>query len=811
MKSKFRNIFFSNAMHYSKKISISYLGALLKSSLIPLELCDRYIPNQAKIVDMGCGEGMFSNSLARLLPQSEIYGVDLDAKKIRQAQSCKLPNVSFQEGAAEQFSFKGADVVIFNDILHHNSYKKQEVLVSHASAIMARGGLLILKEVDSEDRVDKLLTKFFDAKLYPDDPLNFRDVKSWITLLEAHNFEVLTVEVVKHPWIASRTVLIARKSSPPVCYVAGIEPTTFVGYDNKKSNVFLTGATGFIGHHMSLALIENGLNGEKVNLILLVRNPIRLDQTLKEKAIVIKADLLSLKEFRHWSLFDNIDYVFHFAGEVKLHGDPQILALNNIEGTRCLLDILKGKRLKRFIFASTMGAVDRQPDDPCTESMNEDTLPHPLSAYGKTKLDAEILVKNSGIPYSIVRIPWAFGSRMTSDTHVRNLLERVMRHSLTTRINFSGKVSLIAVEDLVNAFILAAYDSRAVNEIFFVAGYPPISLGELYRKMAFLLGGPISLLPVPCYLQKFAQKIRRFLPLTIQNLNSDVLCVDSRKIEKIGFKPKKNLDVSLLNLSAWVHQQYNPKKRTVIVTGAASGIGLELSKVLVATGKHVVLVDKNMGKLAQVAKKLNMPFLNIDLASSKDLEYLLHFIDHEQELYSLVNCAGIGRKDTLLNLPLDKIDELIGVNILSVVKLSKGALEAFCKKGGGVLVNISSSASLQPLPYFSVYAASKAFVSAFTESICYEHRNDVNLKILNIVPSGTDTGFQISAGVQKDPKEKLLSPKYVANRIANFIEKNSSSGTYFIGNRGKIMSLMTRILPRKFNLKIWGYLVGKKR
>jgi len=111
---------FNTAKHYSKNCDVSFPGALLKASLIPTELLDRYINMSSKILDLGCGEGMLSHSLARLFPVSEIYGIDLDDKKIQQGKACKLDNMTFQQGDAEQFSFKNADAIIFNDMLHHN-------------------------------------------------------------------------------------------------------------------------------------------------------------------------------------------------------------------------------------------------------------------------------------------------------------------------------------------------------------------------------------------------------------------------------------------------------------------------------------------------------------------------------------------------------------------------------------------------------------------------------------------------------------------------------------------------------------------
>ncbi len=809
-----KEIIVENARNYQQNTGISFPGALLKTSILPIDLLVKHLPEEAKILDLGCGEGMFSNSLARALPKAEIHGIDLNEEKIKQAVSCKLKNAAFQAGNAKDFAFKNADAIIFNDVLHHNSYEEQKVLLTHATNLLKEGGLLILKEVDRKDRIDKFLTASTDRLLYPKDQLNFRDLEDWKALLATRHFEISKVHIMTHPYIASRTVIIAKKCPEPNYYVEGDTKSAVIDNTNGKLKVFLTGASGFIGHHMAKHLLEKGIDGSDVDLILLARTPIKLDPSLRDQANIIKGDLQSLDSIRHWELFDRIDYVFHFAAEVKISGVPDVLKRNNTEGTQHLLSVFKDRGLKRFIHASTLDVVDRQPHDLCKIPMNEETPPHPLTFYGETKLEAEKLVRGSGIPYSMIRIPWAFGIRMTPDTHVRNLLERVMHRSFVTRINFPGKMSMIAVEDLVNAFELAAFHPQALNEIFFVDGYPPISLGDLFKRMANAsnVEAPKQI-PIPKWVQYIIRTIRRFLPFTIQCLFSDVLCVDGTKIKnQLDFQPIRNLDDSLLKLSQWIQNHQDPKEKDLyIVSGAASGIGLELANQLAGRGKEVLLVDKNKEKLAQVAQNLNMPHLCLNLASSKGVKQLSEVMKQESNFYGLINCAGIGHRDSLIDTNSSKIDEIVALNISAVAKLSKEALKAFARQGEGILVNISSSTALQPFPYYSVYGASKAFVSSFTGAIRFEYRNHKEIRILDIVPSGTDTSFYTTAKTPTNPKDKLMSPEYVANRIIQIMENNSQNGTFFIGNKGKIMSLMARILPLNWNIKIWGYLVLKMR
>jgi short-subunit dehydrogenase len=153
----------------------------------------------------------------------------------------------------------------------------------------------------------------------------------------------------------------------------------------------------------------------------------------------------------------------------------------------------------------------------------------------------------------------------------------------------------------------------------------------------------------------------------------------------------------------------------------------------------------------------------------------------------------------------------VNVNALALARLSGAALQAFSQRHRGVLINVSSSAALQPLPLFAVYSASKAFVSHLTEAAMSEVGALSDVSVMNVVPSGTDTALQSSAGVKKGAREKLLSPEFVADRIACLVLRHGASGTYFIGTRGRVMDLMARLLPRRFNIALWGHLAATRR
>src|SRR5688500_11190387 len=95
-------------------------GVLLKQSLYPGALLLRLLDGAELVLDFGCGDGLLTNLLARSLPRARFIGVDLDEKKIATANACRTSSrTEFQAGDFFDCEARGADVVIFNDVLHH--------------------------------------------------------------------------------------------------------------------------------------------------------------------------------------------------------------------------------------------------------------------------------------------------------------------------------------------------------------------------------------------------------------------------------------------------------------------------------------------------------------------------------------------------------------------------------------------------------------------------------------------------------------------------------------------------------------------
>lgn len=805
---------YRSAMKY-RGVSIAQSG--IKHFIVPLRSLIQNIPAQSTIFDLGCGEGILTNLLATYLPECKIFGFDLDEEKIEIANRNSPGNAEFKK--ADFFNLPTdiiPDVVIFNDVVHHLIYEKHLELLDLFVRKLSDGGMIILKEVDQFDKIDKTMTTFFDSKLYPEDQLSYRTVEEWRSLLSRIGIEEVKVERVKRFWPAARTLIYGKISDKRK--IGYHDNSDEIGERNKKVNkdttaVFITGGTGFIGNYLIRYLLHEGLEGKPVRVIMLVRNINRVASDIRDDKNVelLQGDLQDLPRLKN--ALAGVDYVFHLAAEVKFFNGADLWR-NNSAGTDSLLKALEGVDLKRFIFASTIGAVDRSPSDPCLEPVDENTEPNPLSEYGESKLKAEIAVRESGFNHTIVRIPWAYGEGMTPDTHLRSLMQSVNDGKLFSYFNFPGKVSIITATDLARVFSFLAVNKKAENEVYFVTDGEPVSLGNLFKLMGNILGKKTAYIRIPKIITKIAQKIRSKLPLVLQNLNSDVLTASNSKSASLGFKPSLSKEEGMRILAESMNLIKKPIGENVkfvsLVTGAASGIGREISKELRELGHELLLVDRNEKDLKIISEELGADFIALDLTDRDKLRYIDEYLTAKNyELNWVINNAGIGLKGDFESTEFRDQESMIDLNCVAATFIAHLAIKRFKKIGKGTLVNIASSSAFQPLPSMAVYAATKSYMKNFSLALSGEMLSEKDIHVLTVHPSGTDTGFQDGAGVKKNEGESLLTPNYVAKTVIKAVESGKSE--IIIGFSGKMMSLLSRLLPNGLQVKLWRYAMIKRR
>lgn len=580
--------------------------------------------------------------------------------------------------------------------------------------------------------------------------------------------------------------------------------------DSSEKSIFITGATGFIGKYLTRTLLSSGLGSSPSKLYILVRD--------KAKATIQESDGLRLLEGNleslapHKEVIHRCHYVFHLAARASIRGGEKEY-LENVNGTKRLIECLReSPNLQRLIYTSSIGAVDRQLHDNCSLPIDEKSVPHPLTTYGKSKLEGERLLRVSGLPWVIVRPTWVYGPGMRSESHIRVFIRMARSSKFISRLAFPGRVSVIHVEDLVRALLLVAQNPLALREIFFASDGNPVSIGEIFDMLNRYLGCTRSRYRFPKPFVSAIKPLRKYLPFLMQNLFSDLLYADNTKIERLGFVSRIKFDRGLLHTLHWDAKITTSGKSqgTCLVTGAASGIGRSLSLQLYALGYDLLLVDKNEEVLTGFSEWIGMPSLCLDLCEETALKTIEeHFSDQNQRFSWLVNCAGVGIRGYFSDLPFESQKHVIQLNITALVFLTQLAVKHFKKNGGGVIVNVASSASFQPLPYMAVYSASKTFALHFSEAVWGELSPSDNIRLLVICPAGTSTNFQEAAGVKKLDGEALLRPEMVASEIISAV--NRKRCFVAVGLRSKEMNWISRFLPRHFSVLMWRRLMEKMR
>src|SRR6202000_3461803 len=167
-------------------------------------------------------------------------------------------------------------------------------------------------------------------------------------------------------------------------------------------------------------------------------------------------------------------------------------------------------------------------------------------------------------------------------------------------------------------------------------------------------------------------------------------------------------------------------KGTALVTGASSGIGAIYADRLAKRGYDSILVARNTARLATLARRLrnetgrSVETVQADLTSSADLRRIENILRSDARITTLVNNAGVGSAIPLLDADVDKMEDLIHLNVTALTRLTYAAVPQFVARGGGTLINISSIVAIAPELLNGVYGGSKAFVLALGQSLVHE-------------------------------------------------------------------------------------------
>ena len=251
------------------------------------------------------------------------------------------------------------------------------------------------------------------------------------------------------------------------------------------------------------------------------------------------------------------------------------------------------------------------------------------------------------------------------------------------------------------------------------------------------------------------------------------------------------------------------RTETALITGASSGIGLELARLLAQNGYGLILVARTAQRLEELGAQLRAEFqvevavLPADLSVAGAAQQLFAQIDERGlSVDVLVNNAGFATyglfRETDLAIEVQEIE----LNVVSLTVLTKLCLPGMLSRGRGRVLNVASTAAFQPGPLMSVYFATKAYVLSFSEALS-EELEGTGVTVTALCPGPTVTGFRDRAEMQSS---KLFRQRRVmpAAKVAATGYAGMLAGKRIVipGWQNKLLAQAVRISPRALVTKL---------
>jgi short-subunit dehydrogenase len=192
-----------------------------------------------------------------------------------------------------------------------------------------------------------------------------------------------------------------------------------------------------------------------------------------------------------------------------------------------------------------------------------------------------------------------------------------------------------------------------------------------------------------------------------------------------------------------------------LITGASSGIGEAFARKLAASDHNLVLVARSEKTLHELCDELMLKhkifahYIAVDLMEEGAIDIIFNETEkHDFKVEWLVNNAGFGSMGDFAELDAETEANIVKLNVLTMVSLTHRLLVPMRERQRGTVINVSSAAGFQPVPYMATYAAAKAFVTSFSEALAAENREH-GIRVMALCPGPTETNFFRVAKIAK--------------------------------------------------------------
>ncbi len=249
--------------------------------------------------------------------------------------------------------------------------------------------------------------------------------------------------------------------------------------------------------------------------------------------------------------------------------------------------------------------------------------------------------------------------------------------------------------------------------------------------------------------------------------------------------------------------------QTALITGASSGIGRELARILAKEHFNLILSARRQDALKELKRDLEsqhgiqVSIYPKDLSktgAADELVAQLHQNHHHVDV--LINNAGFGDLSRFDRQDTQKIKDMIQVNIVALTVLSRHLLPAMVQDGTGRILNVASTAAFQPGPMMAVYYATKAYVLFLSEAISRELKG-TGVTVTALCPGPTASEFQKTASMEKSVLNQT-APKASSAQVAAYGYKAMITGKRLAvqGVWNRIFATVVRVMPRSWALNV---------
>lgn len=245
------------------------------------------------------------------------------------------------------------------------------------------------------------------------------------------------------------------------------------------------------------------------------------------------------------------------------------------------------------------------------------------------------------------------------------------------------------------------------------------------------------------------------------------------------------------------------KRKVVLITGATSGIGLEFAHIYAQHNYDLLIIARSEDKLLKLKAELETRYaIHVyvfvqDLSTCKAANNVYEFTrKNNLDIEILINNAGFGDYGNFYEYDMQKQINLLQVNIVTLVELTRYFLPPMLERDSGQIINMSSVAAFCAGPKMSLYYASKSFVRSFSEALSEEVKNS-NVNILALCPGPTSTGFENAANMKESKMFHFIKPKTAKQvALAGYNASCKGKTLKYYGIEVKLFNIMERLVPR---------------